>query len=76
MMLNEEEFGEVIEAQGSVCTCMDPSLRHDMAPCVTFFKDQCDSGMVQFTDKPEGLLTPFCVTKKSGKHRLILDCKD
>ena len=47
-----------------------------MATYCVFIEDLFNSGMVEFTDKPQGLVTPFCVTKKSGKLRLILDCRD
>ena len=31
--------------------------------------------MLNFTDRPQDLITPFFVTKKSGKLRLILGCR-
>ena len=36
----------------------------------------CLTGMIEFTDTPSGLVTPFCVAKKNGKLRLSLDCRD
>lgn len=66
MMLSEDEYGEVIEMNGSIHPYMDPLLRDDMPTYCTFIKDLFDSGMIEFTNQPRGLVTPFCVTKKSG----------
>ena len=75
MMLSEEEYGDILEKSGSLCTYMDPLLRDDLPTYCTFIEDLYRSGMLEFTNSPQELVTPFCVTKKSGKHRLILDCR-
>ena len=76
MLLNREEIGELREKMPQSNIYMDPLLRDDLGLYAEFVHDLFVSGMVEFTDQPEGLVTPFCVAKKNGKLRLILDCRD
>ena len=76
MLLSDDEFGSMVEKQQPICTYMDPTLRDSLPTYCTFIQDLFLCGMVEFTNRPSGLVTPFCVAKKSGKLRLILDCRD
>lgn len=76
MLLSEDEWGSVIESEPPLHTYMDPILQHDLPKYVDFIKLLFDSGMIEFTDTPRSKVTPFCVAKKNGKLRLILDCRE
>ena len=76
MLLSEDEWGSVIESDPPLHTYMDPILQHDLSKYVDFIKLLYDSGMIEFTDTPRSKVTPFCVAKKNGRLRLILDCRE
>ena len=75
MMLSEEEWGEVLEKGDIVKPYMDEILQHDRSQYGGFIKDLYGKGMFTFTSKPQEIVPPFFVRKKSGKLRLILDCR-
>ena len=76
MLLSDDEIGTLVEKQQPICTYMDPTLRDSLPTYCSFIQDLFLCGMVEFTNRPSGLVTPFCVAKKPGKLRLILDCRD
>lgn len=76
MLLSEDEWGMEIEKNDPITTYMDPALRDDLALYCSFIQDLHSCGMLEFTNQPQGLVTPFCVAKKNGRLRLILDCRD
>ena len=75
MLLSPDEWGHKIEIGDTVRPYMDPVLKTDGAAYVQFVQRLFEGGMVSFTEKPRDLITPFFVTKKSGKLRLVLDCR-
>lgn len=75
MLKTEEEVGMMMESDKPIRTYMDPTLRDNLPTYCVFIEDLYRCGMLDFTCRPSGLVTPFCVAKKSGKHRLILDCR-
>jgi len=42
---------------------------------VLFIGDLFRAGMIAFTRFPRDLVSPFCVWKKTGKQRLVWDCR-
>ena len=75
MLWDADEWGEIVERQEHFSTYMDTKLKNDPVEYCSFVKDLYDSGMVEFTSKPQDLVTPFFVTKKNGRLRLVLDCR-
>ena len=75
MLLSDEEWGEVSEANKDFRPYMDVKLQHSAKEYEGFVKDIYDAGMVEFIDRPRDLVTPFFVAKKSGQQRLVLDCR-
>ncbi|CAE7480442.1 ANK1 [Symbiodinium natans] len=75
MLLSPDEWGHKIEIGDTIRPYMDPVLKTDGAAYVQFVQRLFEGGMVSFTEKPRDLITPFFVTKKSGKLRLVLDCR-
>lgn len=76
MLLGDGEVGMMTEKNEPIVTYMDPILRDDLPTYCEFIHDLYQAGMIEFTNRPTGLVTPFCVAKKSGRLRLILDCRD
>ncbi|CAK9009883.1 Ankyrin-1 [Durusdinium trenchii] len=76
MLLDEEEIGVMMEQNKPVDIYMDPLLKNNMGMYCNFVHDLFEAGMLDFTVRPRGLVTPFFVAKKSGKLRLILDCRE
>ena len=76
MLLDEEGIGAMMEENKPIQTYMDPLLRDDIGLYCNFVHDLFEAGMIDFTNRPQGLVTPFFVAKKSGKLRLILDCRE
>ena len=54
---------------------MDVVLKQDSKKYVQFVHSLYLGGMISFADQPQDLMTPILVTKKSGKLRLVLDCR-
>lgn len=75
MLRDCEEWGSMIEHQKPVKPYMDSRLEADPGLYALFIKDLVDKGMVDFTQRPGDIVTPFFVAKKSGKLRFILDCR-
>ena len=75
MLLDDEEWGEVIEHETPIKPYMDTTLQNDPIKYGQFVKDLWEKGMLRFTSEPKDLVTPFFVVKKNGKLRFILDCR-
>lgn len=75
MMVSEETWGEIIEHGDTFRPYMGKVLQKDAALYRIFIKDLFEKGMIDFTDRPQDLVTPFFVRKKNGKLRFILDCR-
>jgi len=74
LMLDEAQWGEIIEKGETVRPYMDARLQSDPQLYHGFIKDLLDKGLIGFTSRPKDLVTPFFVAKKNGKLRFILDC--
>ena len=75
MMLSPDEWGSKIESGAVLTPYMGVVLKQDSKKYVQFVHSLYLGGMISFTDQPQDLRTPFFVTKKSGKLRLVLDCR-
>ena len=75
MMISADEWGAKIESGSVVQPYMDTILKNDPGKYVQFIHKLYLGGMLSFTDRPQDLITPFFVAKKSGKLRLVLDCR-
>ena len=75
MMLSEEEWGSVVEHGDVIKPYMDVKLQQSPEEYRHFVKKLYDVGMLRFTCSPQDLVTPFFVSKKDGRLRLILDCR-
>ena len=75
MMVSEEMWGEIIEHGDTFRPYMDKILQKDASLYRVFIMDLFEKGMIDFTDRPQDLVTPFFVRKKNGKLRFILDCR-
>ncbi|CAE7710367.1 ANK1 [Symbiodinium sp. CCMP2592] len=75
MRLSPDEWGSKVESGAVVTPYMDVVLKNDPKKYVQFVHSLYLGGMISFTDQPQDLMTPFFVTKKSGKLRLVLDCR-
>ena len=75
MLLDEDEWGEVVEKQRGFRPYMDEKLRCQPELYHCFVGDLFRAGMLKFCDKPKDLVTPFFVAKKDGRQRLIMDCR-
>ena len=75
MMVDEAEWGEIIERGDVVKPYMDVNLQKHPELYHGFIEDLLDKGLIGFTDNPRDLVTPFFVAKKNGKLRFILDCR-
>lgn len=75
MLLSDSEFGQMMEDGGVIRPYMDVILQKDVHVYQTFIKDLYNKGMIDFTDSPADLVTPFFVRKKNNKLRFILDCR-
>lgn len=75
MLLSEDEWGEIVEKGDFVRPYMDARLQSDETLYHQFAKDLWEKGMIDFTQQPGDLVTPFFVNKKDGRLRFILDCR-
>lgn len=75
MLLNEDEWGKIIEEGDTFHPYMDVKLQKSAQDYHDFIHDLYEAGMISFTAEPRDLVTPFFVAKKNGKQRLILDCR-
>ena len=65
MLLDEEGIGAMMEENKPIQTYMDPLLRDDIGLYCNFVHDLFEAGMIAFTNRPQGLVTPFFVAKES-----------
>ena len=75
MMLSEDEWGEICEHGNNFNPYMDEVLQKDQSKYQQFIHDLYDKGMIEFTDQPQDMVTPFFVKKKDGRQRFVLDCR-
>ena len=75
MMLGPQEWGKLKEKNEPIQIYMDPKLKNDLKEYCVFIRGLYQKGMLQFTSEPCDMISPFFVSKKSGKQRLVLDCR-
>jgi hypothetical protein len=75
MLLAPDAWSRVVHEGESIIPYMDPVLKHSPVQHALFVKKLWDAGMIDFTDSPLDVVTPFCVSKKYGRQRLVLDCR-
>ena len=75
MLASDSAAGEYFEKGPRVKPFMDPKLRNNPQEYALFVKDMFARGMVGFRPAAGCVITPFFVAKKSGKLRLVLDCR-
>ena len=75
MMLGPQEWGVLKEKNNPIQIYMDPKLKNNLNEYCVFIHDLYEKGMLQFTSQPRDMISPFFVSKKSGKQRLVLDCR-
>lgn len=68
-------FVEHFDAKSKVKPYMDEVLRFDDHAYHDFIGDLWERGMLTFGHSCRASITPFFVVKKSGKLRLVLDCR-
>ena len=62
------------EKMNDIATYTAPVLAERHA-YLTFVKKMFDARLLIFSGQPRGRIGAFAVTKKSGKQRLVLDCR-
>lgn len=82
MMLSEDEWGLICEHGNNFQPYMDEILQTDDIKYQQFVHDLYEKGMIEFTDTPQDMVTPFFVKKKQlftisgffghGKPSLVL----
>eukprot|EP00972_Heterocapsa_arctica_P115654 16448981-Heterocapsa_arctica.AAC.1 len=75
LLVNEQVWGERCESQRSQATYMDVKLRSSPKHYHQFISDLWDAGLLRWSDKVAARVSVFCVAKKSGKLRLVVDCR-
>ena len=75
MVLGEKDFGKLIESEPSIKPYMDVKLRRDRCAYVRFLRDLWGRNMLGATVDPIDLVTPFFVSKKGNKQRLVWDSR-
>ena len=75
MLVSEAEWGDIVEKGETVMPYMDVTLQKCPELYHQFILDLFEKNLIGFTNKPQGLVTPFFVAKKNGRLRFILDCR-
>ena len=75
MIASDEALGNLYESQKHVKPYLDEVFRRDTDKYLAFINDLYDRGMIEFREHAKSIITPFFVTKKNGKLRLVLDCR-
>ena len=75
MLWGPQEWGVEKEKNMPIEIYMDFILKNNLHQYCVFIEDLFEKGMLPFTSHPRDLISPFFVAKKSGKLRLVLDCR-
>lgn len=75
MLLDEETWGSIAEQGAGFRPCVDTILNKNPEVYNAFVMDLCRKNLINFTNTPLDLIALFFVTKKSGKLRMVLDCR-
>ena len=74
-MLRDVEKDPPKRLPGDITPYMDVKLKASSTLYEQFVLDLWDRNMLEFIDKSKSEVTPFFVIKKSGKLRMVLDCR-
>ncbi|CAK9091403.1 Protease PrsW (Protease responsible for activating sigma-W) [Durusdinium trenchii] len=75
MLLSDEEMAGVLERGFSRDKYLDPVLEGDQTEYHAFVADLFACKLLDFTIAPKSQVGVFCVAKKSGKQRLVVDAR-
>jgi hypothetical protein len=75
ILLNEEEMGLQCEQNNFVPCYTDPTLKRSRACYHDLVRKMHDGGLICFTQRPLCRVGAFCVKKKNGRLRLVIDCR-
>ena len=71
----DEAAGMYFEKQNYIKPYLDEVFQKEPETYVGFIKDLFQRGMIEFRESAKSVITPFFVTKKNGRLRLVLDCR-
>ena len=75
MFASDEALGMLYEKGDHIKPYLDEVFQRDHEQYVQFIRDLHARGMVEFREVAQSIITPFFVTKKNGRRRLVLDCR-
>ncbi|CAK0908034.1 unnamed protein product, partial [Prorocentrum cordatum] len=75
ILLDDQEWGAVCEKADPINLYMDPKLRYSKKAYFQFVRDCHSAGLIRWAPLVRGRVTVFCVAKKTGKQRLVVDCR-
>ncbi|CAK0825859.1 unnamed protein product, partial [Prorocentrum cordatum] len=75
ILLDDQEWGAVCERADPIELYMDPKLRYSKKAYFQFVRDCHSAGLIRWAPLVRGRVTVFCVAKKTGKQRLVVDCR-
>ena len=75
LLLSPEELAGVVEKGLEGLCYLDPVLAGSTRKYHEFIADLYSCGLLHFTNTPKVQIDAFCVTKKSGKQRLVIDAR-
>eukprot|EP00971_Amphidinium_carterae_P299833 5957165-Amphidinium_carterae.2 len=75
MLADAESRARIAEKGSRVVPYMDEKLRGDLHLYLDFVSQLHGRNMIDFTAEPLNFATPFFVRKKSGRQRLVWDCR-
>eukprot|EP00435_Cladocopium_sp_Y103_P026023 s1915_g6.t1 len=74
-MLRDVENDPARKLPGDITPYMDVKLKASSTLYGEFIRDLWDRGMLDFLHQAKSVVTPFFVAKKSGRLRMVLDCR-
>ena len=75
MLAPEYVTGNLFESGSRTKTYLDEVFRRDPKAYAEFIADLAEHNMVEFRTSAACVITPFFVNKKTGRLRLVLDCR-
>ena len=75
MLASDEAIGNLTEKGTHIKPYLDEVFQKDPMQYVSFIRNLYDRGMLEFREVARSIITPFFVTKKNGRLRLVLDCR-
>lgn len=74
-MLRDVEKEPPKKLPGDITPYMDVKLKASPSMYAEFIRDLWDRNMLDFLTEAKSIVTPFFVIKKSGRLRMVLDCR-